>query len=173
MTSTAPADFPYIVVERLVDSIRQEIPPVTMTDGDQPIDVNVKASPLDPMDPSPTIAIYPIDWQPMEYEIGSGFSGEATISRYNYSVDVLVQHSDQAEGGRVHGELSKRVRNLIMRNSVVRDSLSGLSVASEGIERVSRWGITAQAFASQEIQGSMHFASAIQMYVETELLGPV
>lgn len=149
-------DFPYVVVYAL-KPILADVEGVESVFGRE----------LRPTDPNGSVGIFAVDWMPQQYEIGMGRG--PTLVTYHYGVELLVKHSDAEEGHQVHSELSSRIRRLLSTSDEVADALGGINIASGFTERVLRWNVTRQAYASSEINREMLFLSGTNFDVDTEL----
>jgi hypothetical protein len=140
-------------------------------------DVDVVAKrPLTPLDPSFSIGLVALNWQPGDHEIGSASSNPGTLGRvepstgtYHYLIQALIKHSDALEGLAYHGLFTKQVRAMLYRDPGVRLGLAALTEKSMGVtERLQKWGIGAQRFASNEIDSEWLYLSTTELWVETE-----
>lgn len=158
-TPDAPTDvFPNNVVEVLVTQLQAAFPAIE----------TILRRPLRTSDPTMSLGAFPVDWLPTTLEIGN--SGPS-LSRYNFAVQTLTKEGNEEEGRRNSGFLAKSVRQMLYSNSALRVQLAQLSEATvTQIERVQRWGITRQQFASNNLQTQMIHFSSTQIWVETEIV---
>ena len=142
-------------------------------------EITLKKRPLRPTDPNYSIGVYATVWQPMEdsYEMrgvlgGSGDVGpnEATLSRYQIGIQLLVKDSDSARALAVSSLLNRRIRSVLYRNTALRVALAALYATEDGVtERLQRWGIRNQRYLSNDIEGKFVFMSVLDMWIETEV----
>jgi hypothetical protein len=132
---------------------------------------NIFKRPLDFQDPSNSLGIAALDWEPVisSMEIGSNL-GEPTISRYNYVVQFFCKHSNEEAGESTHAQVTRSIRWAIYRDATIKAGLAALTVnGPDGIERFMRCGIQSQRFANNDDKkGSFLFLSVTEFYVETE-----
>lgn len=133
----------------------------------------IEKRPLTVMDPSFSIGLVALTWVPGAHERAGqdNLLGqiESTLSTYHYAVQALVRSADPVEGLASHGLFTKLVRAMLVRDPQVRLRLAALSETSFGItERLQRWGVGQQRFASNELDGDWLYLSTTEMWVETE-----
>lgn len=127
----------------------------------------VVTRPLTPDDPNGSVGISALDWFPVDNEIGAD---EPTICRYMYRIETLVKIAGDREEGQVSSSLLARsIRSMLYRNTDVRIRLGQLREVTDGrIERVQKWGIQQQRYASNHLSGTFLFVSTTDWWVETE-----
>jgi hypothetical protein len=131
----------------------------------------VVARPLRPNDPNFSIGIAAINWTPGEYEMKGRSNPDPTTTRYTYSVQAFVKHTDQSEGLAFHAYLSKMVRLMLYRSDSLRVRLAGLSETVLGVtERSQRWGVSQQRYVSNEIDGTWLHLSTTEFFLDTETI---
>jgi hypothetical protein len=150
-------DFPYVVIQAL-------LPILAAVEG---VDVALGRE-LSSADPTFSVGLWALEWTPTGYEIGQEMG--PSLTTYHYGFEVLLKHSDAEEGHMLHSELSSRIRRVLSGSDDVRTALGAINIASGFPERVLRWNVTRQAFASSEIGRQMVFLSAGNFDVDTELI---
>lgn len=151
------SDFPVNVVEELKTSLD------LLTGVD-----HVLRRPLRPTDPTGSMGVYPVSWNPDGYQIGQY---DPAVTRYKIAIQSFVKHGDDEQGVILHSQLAKRVRVMLYRDDELRVRLGSLNTVDGGaIERLQRWGVETQRYLSNEIQGSFLFLSVTEMWVETEIV---
>lgn len=122
--------------------------------------------PLRPSDPDGAVSAFPADWQPKEMHIGMH---DPSIAHYLYTIQILVKHTDEEEGKRLHAQISKNLRTLMYRDPDLRLRLAQLSETSFGVqERTQKWGIRREDFLANEISGQFLFVSSMELVVDVE-----
>lgn len=134
----------------------------------------VARRPLTPMDPTWSIGIVALHWQPGATERGARDAHllgklEPTLSTYTYAIQALVRHADAQDGLALHSLLSKRIRAMLYRDAGLRVALAALTETSFGVtERLQRWGVSTQRFAANEIESEWLYLSTTELQVVTE-----
>lgn len=137
----------------------------------------VEKRPLTKFDPSFSIGLIALGWRPGAHEINgrSNHAGqllgrnEPVLSTYTFAIQAFAKHADAVEGLAIHSLLSKLVRTMLYRGPQVPLRLAALSETSLGVtERLQRWGVGQQRFASNEIESEWVYLSTTEMWVETE-----
>lgn len=131
--------------------------------------------PLRPTDPDMCLGVFPLDWTPGEFEIGGAVNFNIPVdpvtSTYQYAIQAFIKHADEEEGILKHTILSKIVRAMLYRDTALRVALAALNETSLGMkERTQRWGVGAQRFIQNDIQGKFVFLSTMDFWVETEVV---
>jgi hypothetical protein len=130
--------------------------------------------PLRPTDPNQAVGIAPSDWMPKEEskEIrGVQVPGtvEPTLQTYYYNIQTLVKDTDEVRGLAIHSILGTRARSILYRDEPLRVGLASLEVQLDGAtERLKTYGVRAQRYLTNDIQGTFLFVSTIEFWVETE-----
>lgn len=135
-------------------------------------DLVILKRPLRSSDPTQCIGVFGQQWIPdpdsMEL-VGRNAGSEATIGRYSIPVHALVKHTDETLGLATHTALSKLVRTVLYRSTGLAISLRALSVTLLGsTEKLTRYGISAQRFMSNEVSGQWLYLSVTEFWIETE-----
>lgn len=121
---------------------------------------------IEPVDPDSSLGLTYFDWTPEDLELG-GFG--PTLSTYRFGAQVMVKHTNEEDGTRLHVELATRVRRAFWQDLSVRAALSALVVEDgDWKERVQRWGVTQQRFASDQVDRQFLFLSMLEFFVQTE-----
>lgn len=130
----------------------------------------VLGRPLRSTDPPYCLSVFALDWRPgAEYEIAADKLGQPLLPRYNFEIQALVRHFDEAIGRTEIAILSKIVRTMLYRDQDLAVALRGLSEQSFGfLERLQRWGVPDQLFYSNELKGQFLYLSTTQLWVEVE-----
>lgn len=122
--------------------------------------------PLRPTDPDQSIGVIAADWVPNEMVIGQH---DPAVGTYLFQVQAFVKHTDEEEGRDSHANFAQVIRSMLYRDAGLRVRLAGLSHAADGLlERVQRWGIRQQRYASNEVDGQFLYLSTTEFWVETE-----
>lgn len=147
--------FPTAIVDALSDELA-----LTLGAG------KVLRRPLRPTDPDASIGVIAADWVPNAMVIGQH---DPAIGTYLIQIQAFVKHTNEEEGRDEHADFAQRIRLMLYRNTTLRVRLSGLSHSVDGlIERVQRWGIRQQRFASNEVDGEFLYLSTTEFWIETE-----
>jgi len=123
-----------------------------------------------PTDPSRTLGIFPVDWNPVQesYEISRG-NFEPTLGRYTYRIQVLVKHTNEEEGRALYTSDTKIVKAILYRDATLVQRLTSIQETSFGsIERAKRWGVRHQRFLNNELQGQFIFLATTEVWLEVE-----
>ena len=131
--------------------------------------------PLRESDPNTAAGVFAATWEPNEDSMemrGLGFNpapSEPTISTYVIGVQAFVKDFDEERGLARHSVLSKMIRSMLYRDTPLRVGLSALSVTmNDSVERAQRWGIRAQRYLSNEIDGNFLYLSTLEFWLDTE-----
>lgn len=131
--------------------------------------------PLRESDPNTAAGVFAATWEPdtESYEIrGLGSTpapSEPTISTYVIGVQAFVKDFDEERGLARHSVLSKMIRSMLYRDAPLRVGLSALSVTmNDSVERAQRWGIRAQRYLSNELDGNFLYLSTLEFWLDTE-----
>jgi hypothetical protein len=171
MIDASTVVFPNNVADILFTRFSVVIDPDTV-DPDEKVAVLRRA--LRPSDPIQCVGISPVDWMPDEEskEIrGVSIPGplEPTLQTYFYNVQTLVKDTDEVRGLAIHSVLGTRARAILYRDVPLRVGLASLQVELDGVtEQLKRYGVRAQRYVSNEIQGNFLYVSTIEFWVETE-----
>lgn len=133
------------------------------------------ARPVWNTDPDVTVGITTVEWTPRleSIEIGKpNGTAEPTLSQYIYMIQGFIRHTDEVDGLKAHSWLSKRIKRVVYRNPAVAVALTALSVTDEHniTERLQRFGVRAQRFLTNEVQGAFLYMSTLELFVETETI---
>lgn len=136
-------------------------------------DVQTFKRPLRRSDPGLSIGVFGSQWVPDtdSFEMGGPPMGghEPSLAGYVVSIQAFVQDFDEERGLATSSVFSTMVRAMLFRNAALRVSLRALSVTIEGsTERTRRYGVTAQQFNSNEIDGNFLYLSTLEFWLETE-----
>lgn len=126
---------------------------------------------LNKTDPNGAVGIQTEEWIPVDYEMNGRGDFEPTVQNYLFSVQHMVKHADAQEGQRIHREVAKSIRLMLYRDNAVQVALRQLLEWDEVLDRKERFQglrITAQRFASNDIDGTFVFLSATEVTVQTE-----
>jgi hypothetical protein len=124
---------------------------------------------LNPLDVHGTLGICLDEWLPLDYEMGGDGSLEPSTSKYLMSIQHLVKYGVQEDGERLHREVAKAVRLMLYRDPDVQVSLRSLVVQdTTRRERILKFYVVAQRYASNEMKGTFVFLSSTEFVVETE-----
>ena len=94
---------------------------------------------------------------------------DATIRRYEFSVQALVKDAKETRGMYSHALLSQLVWVTLARNPNLDVVLGELRSTILGTtETTSRWGISRQQFFSNELQGSFVYLTVLDFWLETQ-----
>lgn len=128
--------------------------------------------PVRPVDPNFTIGVTSLDWQPVgKPEMRGVPNPDPTLSRYIYSIQAFVKHSDVDEGLRLHAHLAKMIRVMLYRDADLRVRLPALTETELGVtERTQRWGVLRQNYMSNEVDGTWLHLSTTEFFLETETI---
>lgn len=155
--------FPGNVVDLLlVELVR------TPTAGASLTPQQVFGRPLRPVDPSYSIGVFELYWEPLEYEIGG--MEEPGISSYHYTIQAMTKHANEVSGRSEHSVFSKSIRSMLYRDHDIRVGLPELSGEELGAtERFSRLMIERQRFYANEVsRGTFLFVSSLDFKVEVQ-----
>lgn len=136
-------------------------------------DLFIARRPLRKTDPIQAIGIYANYWMPNEnsYEMKGAPPGrhEPTLSNYMIGIEAYIKDMDEERGLAKHSVLSTMIRSLLYRDGPLLLGLRALSVSISGsTERVQRYGIRTQRYASNELQGAFMYLSTMELWIETE-----
>lgn len=121
---------------------------------------------LRPTDPDRSVGIYAMDWTPRDSVIGQF---DPAVATYTYTVQAMVKHANEEEGRHDHAAYAQAVRLMLYRDPALRVRLAGLSETDGNVtERSQRWGVRAQRYASNEVDGEFIYLSTTEFWVETE-----
>lgn len=127
--------------------------------------------PLRESDPNTAAGVFAATWEPdnESLEIGRPAPSEPTISTYVLGVQAYVKDFNEERGLARHSVLSKMIRSMLYRDAPLRVGLSALSVTmNDSVERSQRWGIRAQRYLSNEIDGNFLYLSTLEFWLDTE-----
>jgi hypothetical protein len=135
-------------------------------------DMTLFKRPLRSSDPSESVGVFPINWQPDEdsYEIeGRTGASEPKLQMYFFGVQAFVKDADRERGLIVHSILAKMLRAMLYRDATLAVSLLALSVEMfDSIETTKRFGIRTQRFISNELPNEWLNLSILEFWLETE-----
>lgn len=134
-------------------------------------DVQVFQRRLVGSDPVQCIGVSAATWSPVprSEEMGGGLAWMPTLERYVINVQTLIKHTDQQVGIAIHSKLSKMVRNILLTDSALLQTLPTLTSTLYGVtERFTRMTVPLQRYLSQELSGNLIFLSTVECQVETE-----
>ncbi|AMS02314.1 hypothetical protein SEA_GOURDTHYMES_21 [Gordonia phage GourdThymes] len=156
----SPGDtfFPYNAIEALENGTRAYIDP-TLTFERRRLLVT---------DPNDTVGIVPISWNPAAGEIGRV---ESSIQLYTIYIQTLIVDPDEARGLQTHSYFAKRMREMLVRNPVLRVALGKLeTVDPAGVkEKTSNVTVGEQVFHNQETDGNWRYLSTLELRLETQI----
>lgn len=135
--------------------------------------VRVQTTPLTDMSAGEAVSILPVGWDPQEPpQIGQRPNyEEASIQRYSIMIQALVTAYGQEDGINRHALLSRRVRNMLVRDPVLREALSQLYCNEDGVtETFHRLRVNNQRFLVNEGEsdGTLYM-SVTDVHVITEV----
>lgn len=135
--------------------------------------VTVQTVPLSDMSVGQVVAILPVGWDPVEPpQIGQRPNWEeASIQQYSIMIQALVSDYSGGDGINRHALLSRRVRNMLVRDPVLREALSQLYCNEDGVmETFHRLRINNQRFLVNEGEsdGTLYM-SVTDVHVITEV----
>lgn len=135
--------------------------------------VQVQTTPLTDMSAGESVSILPVGWDPQEPpQIGQRPNyEEASIQRYSIMIQALVTAYGQGDGINRHALLSRRVRNMLVRDPVLREALSQLYCNEDGVmETFHRLRVNNQRFLVNEGEsdGTLYM-SVTDVHVITEV----
>jgi hypothetical protein len=171
MIDASQTVFPNNVADILFTRFSVIIDPDTV-DPNQRVAVLRRA--LRPTDPNQAVGISPVDWMPNEESkemMGQVVPGpsEPTLQTYFYNIQTLVKDTDEVRGLAIHSILGTRARAILYRDMPLRVGLASLQVDLDGVtEQLKRYGVRAQRYVSNELQGNFLYVSTIEFWVETE-----
>lgn len=117
-------------------------------------------------DPDQSIGVIAADWVPQEMVIGQF---DPAVATYLFSIQAFVKHAHEEEGRASHTNFAQTIRLMLYRNAGLRTRLAALSETADGmVERVQRWGVRQQRYASNEVEGQFLYLSTTEFWVETE-----
>jgi hypothetical protein len=98
-------------------------------------------------------------------------SSEPTVGTYNYEVELLVKHADEAAGRAMYAEGAKMVRAVLYRDA---DLLLRLRALSEDLmgsrERFLRMKIISQKYQNANLKTAWFFVATTRIQVDTETI---
>ena len=119
------------------------------------------------VDPNASVGVFATDWH--GGEMGIGHPPEPLDNKYNIVIQLLIKHMNEEEALAQHSVLSKSIRVMVYRDPALRVRLPQLSEASSGVtERVQKWGVRAQRYLANELDGQFLFLSSTEVEVTTE-----
>lgn len=135
--------------------------------------VTVQTVPLSDMSVGQVVAILPVGWDPVEPpQIGQRPNWEeASIQQYSIMIQALVSDYSGGDGINRHALLSRRVRNMLVRDPVLREALSQLYCNEDGVtETFHRLRVNNQRFLVNEGEsdGTLYM-SVTDVHVITEV----
>lgn len=135
--------------------------------------VRIQTTPLTDMSAGEAVSILPVGWDPQEPpQIGQRPNyEEASIQRYSIMIQALVTAYGQEDGINRHALLSRRVRNMLVRDPVLREALSQLYCNEDGVtETFHRLRVNNQRFLVNEGEsdGTLYM-SVTDVHVITEV----
>lgn len=111
--------------------------------------VQIQTTPLNDLSVGESVSIVPVGWEPLEPpQIGQRPNQEeASIQQYSIIVQALVTDYSQVDGINRHSLLSRKVRNMLVRDLVLREALSQLYCNEDGVmETFQRLRVSNQRF---------------------------
>lgn len=152
-----PMDFPENIIEEIKVSLLEM----------EGVD-HVIRRPLRPTDPTESVGVFAMSWSPEDWQIGQF---DPAVTQYLIAIQTFVKHGNEEEGVTAHARLAKRVRVMLYRDDDLRLRLGTLSAVEDGLtERTQRWGVRAQRYLSNELQGNFLFLAVTELWVETEIV---
>lgn len=136
-------------------------------------DTHIQTTPLTDMNVGQAVSILPVGWDPDDPpQIGQRPNPEeASIQRYSIMIQALVTSYDNEDGINRHALLSRRVRNMLVRDPVLRETLSQLYCNEDGVmETFQRLRVNNQRFLVNEGEsdGTLYM-SVTDVHVITEV----
>jgi hypothetical protein len=128
----------------------------------------VVARSLNMTDPNGCVGLDADEWVADEVEMGPTMGLEPTLSTYVINIQHMVKHADAIEGARLHREVAKSIRVMLYRNADLAVRFQGLVEDGERRERMLKWQVLGQRFASNDIQGIFTSMSATEFAFQTE-----
>lgn len=123
---------------------------------------------LNPMDAHQTAGIEAMEWAAVEYEMMDGMP-EPSICEYTLAIQHVVLHAEQEAGQKLHRDAAKSIRLMLYRDQGFVVPLRQIKEVAEGrVERILKWKVNRQAFASNEISGNFVSMSATEFSFQTE-----
>jgi len=120
-------------------------------------------------DPSRSVSLFVVNWQPDEGEHLIGQVEPAT-ARYIIRIQNFVKAADETEARSLYAVDSKTVRAILYRSDALRLAFSSLSETFLGsVERVQRYGVAQQNFLNNELKGQFVYIATTDLWVETEI----
>lgn len=135
--------------------------------------VTIQTVPLSSMSTGEVVAILPVGWDPVEPpQIGQRPNyEESSIQQYSIMIQALVTDYSNENGINRHALLSRKVRNMLVRDPVLREALSQLYCNEDGVvETFHRLRINNQRFLVNdgESDGTLYM-SVTDVHVFTEV----
>lgn len=148
-------EFPGNIVRVLVDHVKVSAWATTVLER-----------PLRPTDPNGSIGISARDWAPLEYAIGQW---DPALARYMIQAEGMTRNTSQEEAQALQNQIAKNLRLMLYRDTSLRAALVGLSESASGVlERVTKFGVESQRFATNDVGNEFMFYSVANIQVETE-----
>lgn len=156
LTDLAPTDFPENIVAELKASLES-------LGFDK-----VMRRPLRPTDPHLSAAVFAVDWNPEEMQIGQH---DPAVTRYLLSIQTFIKHGDDEVGTTLHARIAKKVRVMLYRDEALRVRLGQLRATEDGVtERLQRWGVRTQRYLSNEVDATFLYLAVTELWVDTEIV---
>jgi len=125
--------------------------------------------PLRTNDPNGTIGIFPESYTPTGFQIG-GKNGPVD-DVYNFTIQHLVKHTNEEEGGLQSFLVAHRIKNVLHRTGALRTAMHTLSFSDGGLTEKSRQAdVTSQRYLSNGINSQFTYLSVTGITVKTETL---
>lgn len=150
------------IAEKIIDTLAQHLGTL------EGVNAVVKRS-LNSTDPNMTLGICLDEWSPEDYEMdGLGILRPAA-TKYFFEIRHMVKADSMEVGERLHRQTAKSVRSMLYGNNDLAVALRALSSNEDGLtERILKWVVAGQRFASNEIDRVFVSMSGTELVVDTE-----
>lgn len=134
-------------------------------------DTKVLRRPLRTIDPSQSLSVVPVGWEPIEPESRELGKQEPTIQRYTIAVQAMIRDMDEIAGIARHSVLSSRVRHMLYRDPDLQLALPTVRVTiGATTETLKRHGLEGQQFMNNSSpQGGFVYLSTCEFWFETQI----
>lgn len=163
MIEADPTEFPANVVLKLHSRLEA-------IDSDVPVVMR----PLTPNDGVQALAVYPVDWEPVDSSQemrGAVLGGQVpTLTDYRVNIASMVVHSEQHTGLAQSSALAKRVWATVARDAALDVALKSLAHVGTGYsEHLRRWKTRRQVIQSGDLNGFFLYVSVSELWFQTEI----
>lgn len=134
-------------------------------------DVKVYRRPLRTTDEAQSIAVVPVNWEPIvpqSIELGKR---EPTVQRYTIAIQAMIKDMEEMVGIARHSVLSARVRHMLYRddNLALVLPMAGVTIGAT-TETLKRFGIESQQFMNNQVpRGGFVYLSTCEFWFETQI----